>query len=328
MESQFSNQLCGASKKYLSIGLLAALLSCGPSRGNDSQDANGDQQTPEGSVSISGAFALYPLANVWAEEFRKEYPDIRLNISAGGAGKGMADVLTGATDIGMFSREITQVEKDKGLWWIAVARDAVVPTISDKNPLLNQLKEEGLTQKELSHMFLDDGDKRWKKSSYKINVYTRSDAAGAADVWAQYLGGKSQEDLKGIAVYGDPGLAEAVRNDDLGIGFNNVNYAFDLNTGKKYPGIEVAPIDLNSNGTLDADEAFYQSLDSITKAIADGRYPSPPARQLYFISRGKPADPAVLAFLKWILEKGQDLVSKNGYVKLSTDVIDAQRQKL
>jgi phosphate transport system substrate-binding protein len=312
------------SKAMLFIIANSILVSCGPSTSTDSKNAGPEL---EGSVSISGAFALYPLANAWAEEFRKEYPDVRLNISAGGAGKGMADVLTGATDIGMFSREITQVEKDKGVWWIAVARDAVVPTISDKNPLLRQLMEEGVTRKELSEMFLADGDKRWKKSSYKINVYTRSDAAGAADVWAQYLGGKSQEDLKGIAVYGDPGLAEAVRNDDKGIGFNNVNYAFDLNTGKKYPGVEVVPIDVNGNGKIDAAEDFYESLDSITNAIADGRYPSPPARELYFISKGKPTDPAVTSFLKWILDKGQDLVITNGFVKLSPEVINAQRQK-
>ena len=312
------------SKALLSIVVYSAVISCGSKPASDLK--NGESAL-EGSVSISGAFALYPLANVWAEEFHKENPDVRLNISAGGAGKGMADVLMGATDIGMFSREITQVEKGKGVWWIAVARDAVIPTVSDKNPLLNQLKKEGLTPKELSEMFLADGDKRWKKSSYRINVYTRSDAAGAADVWAQYLGGKSQGDLKGIAVYGDPGLAEAVRNDVNGIGFNNVNYVFDLNTGNKYPGIEIAPIDVNGNGKIDQAEDFYQSLDSITKAIGDGRYPSPPARQLYFISKGKPTDPVVTAFLKWILDKGQELVTTNGYVELSPEVIDAQRQK-
>ena len=63
-----------------------------------------------------------------------------------------------------------------------------------------------------------------------IHVFTRSDACGAADTWAEYLG-KAQEDLLGIAVYGDPGLLDAVIKDPLGIGFNNLNYAFDMETG-------------------------------------------------------------------------------------------------
>lgn len=304
----------------------AILVSCSSSA--VSENTGDGRASIEGSVSISGAFALYPLTNVWAAEFRKEYPEVRLNISAGGAGKGMADVLTGAADLGMFSREITQAEKDKNVWWISVAKDAVVPTISDKNPVLAQIRKDGLTQKDLKHLFLEDGEKTWKNSSVKVSVYTRSDAAGAAEVWAQYLGAKNQEDLLGIAVYGDPGLADAVKNDPKGIGYNNVNFAYDLHSGAKYPGIEVVPIDFNGNGRVDPEEDFYQNIDAIVSAIGDGRYPSPPARELYLISRGEPTDPAVKAFLRWILDKGQTFVQSNGYVKLSDEVIGAQKKKL
>jgi phosphate transport system substrate-binding protein len=64
----------------------------------------------EGTISLSGAFALYPLANKWAEEFKKTYPDVRFNISAGGAGKGVADALGQAVDLGMVSREVKEEE--------------------------------------------------------------------------------------------------------------------------------------------------------------------------------------------------------------------------
>lgn len=144
----------------------------------------------EGTISMSGAFALYPLANVWAQEFRKEYPDVRFNVSAGGAGKGMGDALGGAVDLGMFSREITQAEKDKGVWWLSVTKDAVIPTISDKNPIIARLKKEGLKQSELKQYFLENGRKTWKNTNYEVNVFTRSDASGAAATWAEYLGGK------------------------------------------------------------------------------------------------------------------------------------------
>jgi len=71
-------------------------------------------------------------------------------------------------------------------------------------------------------------------------VYTRSDACGAAETWAKYFGAK-QEELKGTAVYGDPGVAEAVRKDLLGLGFNNLNFAYDLKSGKPVAGILALP---------------------------------------------------------------------------------------
>jgi phosphate transport system substrate-binding protein len=83
----------------------------------------------EQTISLSGAFALYPLVIKWSEEYQKENPDIRFNISAGGAGKGMADALSGTVDLGMFSREIAQAEIDKGVWSVAVTKDAVIPTV-------------------------------------------------------------------------------------------------------------------------------------------------------------------------------------------------------
>ncbi|WP_347156697.1 PstS family phosphate ABC transporter substrate-binding protein [Pontibacter chitinilyticus] len=309
--------------------LATGLSSCGTSSEKKAAGSPaGEGEKLEGTISMSGAFALYPLANVWAEEFRKEYPDVRFNISAGGAGKGMADVLGGAIDLGMFSREITPAEKDKGVWWVSVTKDAVIPTISTKNPVLAQLKKEGLTRQELSDYFLKDGKRYWKSSKQPVNVYTRSDASGAAATWADYLGGAGQEDLKGIAVFGDPGLADAVRKDPNAIGFNNVIYVYDLKTGRKYEGVDVAPIDVNGNGRLDAEENFYSDIKQITAAIADGRYPSPPARELYLIAKGAPQIPAVKTFLKWVLTKGQQFVEPNGYIVLSPGTLETQKNKL
>ena len=72
------------------------------------------QKKKDQTISLSGAFALYPLVVKWTEEYQKLNPDIRFNVSGGGAGKGMADALAGTVDLGMFSREITAEEKVKG----------------------------------------------------------------------------------------------------------------------------------------------------------------------------------------------------------------------
>ena len=69
----------------------------------------------KGTVRISGAWALYPMMVKWGEEFRKTYPNIRIDISAGGAGKGIADALAGMVDIGMVSRDIRPEEIKPGI---------------------------------------------------------------------------------------------------------------------------------------------------------------------------------------------------------------------
>jgi phosphate transport system substrate-binding protein len=286
----------------------------------------------KGTISISGAFALYPMTAKWAEEFQKLHPAVKIDISAGGAGKGMTDVLAGMVDLAMFSREVSQAEVDKGAWYIAVTKDAVVPTISSENPVLPDLLAKGFTQDIFKEIYLSGKTFSWGEfinnpDQDKINVYTRSDACGAAEMWGKYLG-KNQESLMGVGVYGDPGIADAVKNDKYGIGFNNVIYAYDIKTRTKYTGMEIVPIDINGNRVIDPEENFYNSLDSIMNAIQAGKYPSPPARDLYFVSKGKPAKEIVIAFIQWVLTDGQQYVHEGGYVNLPDEKIKNELTKL
>lgn len=284
------------------------------------------------SITISGAFALYPLGIKWTEQYKKLHPDVGFDVSAGGAGKGLTDVLAGAADIAMFSRALTPVEAQKGVVLFAVAKDAVLPAFSSKNPFSELIKRKGLTYDKLKEIYFSGKNISWGSvldttDNHNISVYTRSDAAGAADTWAAYFGGK-QSNIKGTGIFGDPGLADAVAKDEYGVGFNNVAYMYDVNTGNKRPGIEVIPIDKNGNGLVDDDENFYGSEDSVLAAITDGRYPSPPARDLYFLTKGKPTDPQIVNFLKWVLTDGQQYVKAAGYVTLPKDKIEEQLAKL
>lgn len=68
----------------------------------------------EQTISLSGAFALYPLVVKWSEEYQKEHPGIRFNISAGGAGKGMADALSGTVDLACSRGRFRRKRKQKG----------------------------------------------------------------------------------------------------------------------------------------------------------------------------------------------------------------------
>jgi phosphate transport system substrate-binding protein len=280
-------------------------------------------QELSGTITLSGAWALYPMAVKWSEEFSKLHPKVRVDVQAGGAGKGIADALAGAVDLGMVSREIHPAEVDKGAFAIAVVKDGVVPTISEKNPLLDRILSSGLKREAFIAVWIMETAKTWGDAlgtadKAALHVYTRSDACGAAETWAAFLE-KRQEDLKGVGVYGDPGLAEAVRRDPLGIGFNNINFAYDAKTLKPLAGIMIPPIDLDGSGKIEPAENFYQDRDSITAAIARGAYPSPPARDLYLVSKGRPQTPLLVEFLHWVLNEGQKFVAETGYIALSQE---------
>lgn len=309
------------NKRLLHIAILAVLFSsCGRSK---------DQH-----ISFSGAFALYPLTIKWGDEYNKKHGDIKFDVQAGGAGKGMADALSNAVDVGMFSREITDVEKQKGVWWISLTQDAVFPTVSSENPFIDSIRAKGLTKDQFKAIFVDQSIKTWNeiyapasKDLSKITAFTRSDASGAADSWAAFFG-KKQEDLKGVGIFGDPGLADAVIKDKNSIGFNNTLYIYDLNSGKKHPGIEIIPIDLNGDGKIQPEENFYQDLPTILNAIHDKRYPAPPVRELYYISKGKPQRKEVVDFIKWVLSDGQQYVAESGFVPLSKERVLEELKKL
>ena len=314
-------------KKIVTLTLVFAILLV------FTNQAKAQKKELEGQISLSGAFALYPLAVKWAEEFKKLHPKVKIDISGGGAGKGITDALAKVVSLGMVSREVKPEEVAKGAWFVAVAKDAVVPTINAKNPKIKELLAKGITQAAATKAFVSGEYKTWGQvlgiqSNIPLHLYVRSDACGAGETWAKYLGNKKQEDLKGTAVFGDPGVASAVQKDPLGFGYNNIAYAYDLKTKKPNPGILVLPIDVNNNGRIDASENFYATSNQLISAIAQGKYPSPPARDLYLVANGKPTNPAVVAFLKFILTEGQKYNVPNGYIGLSKDKLNKGIAKL
>jgi len=286
----------------------------------------------KGTIRVSGAWALYPMMVKWAEEYQRIHPGVKVEVSAGGAGKGMADALAGLVDIGMVSRDIYPDEIEKGAFYVIVTKDAVVATMNRDNPVLRDILAKGVTRQTFYNIYIAGNVTTWGQVvdrpdvNDEIHVYTRSDAAGAPETWARYLS-KRQEDLRGVGVYGDPGLLEAVGKDRLGIGFNNIGYAYDTASKKQLEATRVIPIDINENGRIDPEEDFYDTKDEIVQAIAEGLYPSPPARNEHLVAKGRFTGMAK-DFVKWILTDGQKYVEEMGYVPLPSEVIQEQLGKL
>ncbi len=305
------------------ICFLSIVAGCG-------KDNQGEKASKE-TIRVSGAWALYPMMVRWGEEFNKKYPHIRLDVSAGGAGKGVADALSNLVDIGMVSRDLKPEEIKQGAVFIPVVKDAVFPTINADNPDLKKILDKGIKKETFINLWIEGKSMSWGDISGsglkdKVQVYTRSDSCGAAETWANYLGKKSQEDLKGIAVYGDPGLADAVRKDRYGIGYNNLNYAFDAKTGQPVQGLNIIPIDINGNGRVDPQEDINTKQKAMN-AVASGIYPSPPARALYVVAKQRFSG-NVKVFLEWVLTEGQKFVEEAGYIRLSDKQIKEAVEKV
>ncbi|GAB4164365.1 MAG: hypothetical protein Fur0021_39950 [Candidatus Promineifilaceae bacterium] len=310
--------------------LVILLAACGggqhtenPSASNLAVDATEAEPV---RISVSGAFALFPIVSVWTEEYSRLHPHITFDVQAGGAGKGMTDMLTGAADIAMLSRDARQEELDQGSFLVPVTIDAVVGTLNANNPYLSEVQARGITPKEANAIWITGEITTWGQllgtdATETINVYTRSDSAGAAEMWALFSLGEAQEDLVGTAVNADPGLAEAVRQDPLGAGYNNIGFAYNQTTGVPLDGLQIIPLDLNGNGQIDPKEDFYAHRDDLTAAIAAEIYPFPPARVLYLVTKGKP-NPTITGFYRWVLTEGQAFVSQAGYVSLTQDRIE------
>ena len=236
-------------------------------------------------------------------------------------------------EIGMVSREIYPEEIKKGAFPIAVTKDAVVAVVSESNPLLNDILTKGLKKDAANNIWITGRYTSWAqafgvKSASPIHIYTRSDACGAAEMWAKFFD-KKQEDLLGVGVFGDPGLAQAVKKDPLGIGYNNIGYAYDASTRQQIKGLKVVPIDLNNNGKIDNDENFYGSMNDLINAIASGKYPSPPSRDLFFVMKGSPKNNKVLTdFIRWVLTDGQKFVNEAGYISLPKERMETEQKKL
>ncbi len=237
---------------------------------------------------------------------------MKIDVSAGGAGKGAADAIAGLVDIGMVSRDPDPAEIKKGVVPVYILHDAVYPVISDKNPVLADLLKKGVKRKNWIDIYITGKITTWdgavgRKVGKSIHVYTRSDSCGAAASWAAYLG-KKQEDLRGVGIYGDPGLLEAAKRDLIGIGFSNFSYVF-TREGLVVKGAKLVPIDSNENGLADPDE-IYNDRETAIKAIRAGRYPA--TRRNYFFVKGKPKG-LVKEFIGFALsDEGTKIVDEVG----------------
>ena len=285
-----------------------------------------------GSFTIGGASALYPLVKKWSDDFIKIHPDITINVVVTGTGEGIDELIGKKIQLAMVSRPLTDGEVSDSVWIIPVAKEGVAPIINQKNPYIKRILQQGITPEELIRLFTVDKPVTWGElldtvSMEKVNVFIRSDESGTAVVWADFLWKESGK-LVGKKVTGDEEMIRNVASDKFSIGFCNFAYAFVPGTGERVNDIQILPIDLDFDKTIDRKEIPFSNINKAHRALWLGYYPKNLCRELSFGSIGKPSDRAILEFITYALTKGQADIASSGYCELNDVYIANAREKL
>lgn len=310
--------------KILIPVLIIALIS-GCNSKKSSKPAGTTQEPPKtelsGQFTISGAYALSPLMHKWADDFQKAHSGVKIEINETGTGQGLDDLLQNKVQLAMISRPLTDEEKNIGIWVVSVAKDGVAPIVNSKNPYLGRLMNQGLSPDEMQKLFTSDKPLRWgdlldTTGNDKAIAYSRADESGAADMFAHFFF-KSATDLKGIKVTGDNEMIKSIQTNPLAIGFCNFSYAFIPGSGERQEGIQIVPFDLDYDNKIDRKEVPFKNLEIAHRSVWLGLYPDNLCRELNIGSMGKPVDPVILEFLKYILTEGQENVKEKGLCQLN-----------
>ena len=312
-------------KKLAMLGAVAMVLSS-PLRADvdatlpDYQKASG----VSGNLSSVGSDTLANLMTLWAEEFKREYPNVNIQIQAAGSSTAPPALTEGTANFGpmsrkMKSKEIASFEKKYGYkpTPIRVAIDALAVYVHKDNPV------DSLTIPQVDAIF-----SATRKCGYKadinswsqlnanignIQLYGRNSVSGTYGYFKKK--GLCKGDFKD-QVNEQPGSASVVQGVTKslnGIGYSGIGY--------KTSGVKALALSKKPGGKVVA---------ATKENAAKGTYPL--SRYLYvYINKApnKPLAPIDREFVKLILSKiGQKVVVKDGYVPLPSAVVEQELAKL
>jgi phosphate transport system substrate-binding protein len=272
------------------------------------------------------------LARKWADDFMLIHPDVNIEVSKDGTGRGISDLIAGKCQLAMISRPLVDNELDAGLWYVTVAKDGVVPIVNQKNPYFEKILSQGLSPDEYLKAFTSDNPLTWGElldtsGNEKTIVFSRADESGAADIFANFFF-KESSDLRGTKVTGDEEMIKSIQENSLGIGFCNFSYAFNASTGERVKDIQVIPADLDYDNKIDRKEIPFSNLAAARRGIWLGIYPRSLCRELTISSLGKPTDPAIVEFLRYVLSDGQKIIEEKGLCELNDAYLKYSLDKL
>ncbi len=288
--------LCGC---ILGTGFLTA---CGSGKsGNPSGGGSAAAHTQ--IVENKGSDTLVNLALAWAEMYMQMHPELRISVTGGGSGTGIASMINGTVDIANASREMKSEEistaRTNGMSPVefVVARDAIAVVVHPSNPV------NGLTLQQISDIY-SGKITNWRQvggENRPIVLLSRESNSGTYVYFLENvirLGKKSDLLFSAdtLLMPSSEGISEEVRHNPNAIGYDGLGYVTE---DQKVLGV-----------AKDTDNPYV--LPTLG-TVNDGSYPI--SRPLYMYTRAEPAG-HVRSYLDWIRGDGQTLVAKLGFVPL------------
>ena len=281
-----------------------------------------------GSLSSVGSDTMNNMMTLWAETYRKNYPNVKIQIEGKGSGTAPAALTAGTSQFGPMSRPMRPAEFDAfelkyGYKPIELktSYDALAVYVNKDNPItkLTLAQVEAIFSKTRKRGYKED-IKTWGQlgltgdwANRPISLYGRNSASGTYGFFKEHT--LKNGDYK-TTVKEQPGSASVVQGvaeDRFGIGYSGIGY--------KTSDVKVVP--LTEDGTKPASDGSYAD-------VVAGKYPL--WRFLYiYVNKapGKPLDPLVGEFVKLILSKeGQEAVVKDGYYPLNAASAQAELAKI
>ena len=120
--------------KRIAMVIMAGALALAPLFAGGSKDEGSGQSGAPYTIEVGGSTSVTPLMELFAEEYQKAKPNIKININGTGSGDGIknAGVLY---QVGMSSRELTPAEQGQGLKETVVAIDGIAVIVNSANPV-------------------------------------------------------------------------------------------------------------------------------------------------------------------------------------------------
>lgn len=280
-----------------------------------------------GNVSSVGSDTLANMMTFWAEEFKRTYPNVNVQIQAAGSSTAPPALTEATSNLGpmsrkMKSREIEAFEKRYGYkpTAVRVAIDALAVFVHKDNPL------KGLRIDQVDAIFSNNrkcgAEKevdRWgdlgltgEWTGKDIQLYGRNSVSGTYGYFKKKALCKG--DFKNN-VNEQPGSASVVQSVSAslnGIGYSGIGY--------QTSGVRALPLSKKGDDFVEANMA-----NAVSK-----KYPL--SRFLYvYVNKhpNKPLAPMEAEFLKMVLSKsGQKIVEKDGYIPLPNSVVEKEYKKL
>jgi phosphate transport system substrate-binding protein len=285
------------------IGLLFLLTGCLTRTGTSPESL---VITAQASIENKGSDTMVNLALAWAEQYQKLHPEVRLSVTGGGSGTGIAALINHSVDIANASRQIKPEEiaaaKKNGVQPVehVVARDAIAVIVNPNNPV-NQL-----TLQQISDIY-SGKITHWAEvggNNLVIVRLSRETNSGTHVYFLEQVLRLGQKDNKTLFAQdtlllpSSEGITAEVSDNPHAIGYDGLGYIT--------PDVKVVAIA--------RDKASQYVLPSV-ESVNNNSYPI--ARDLYMYTIGEPTG-AIRAYLEWIMTPEAQAITKTlGFVPIT-----------